>query len=49
MESVGNGELENLYNIIGRIENYVNYTMDGMLSWHNISSCTLYFDEALEE
>ena len=41
-------DLENIYNIFLRIDDYVKPTANGTLSWRSISSCSSYFDEALE-
>ena len=49
VKPIENGELENLYNMIGYMEDYVNNTTKDMLSWHSISFGTLDFEEALED
>jgi len=44
IESVREGfnteELENVYNMTARVDDYVNPTADGTLSWNNINSYT---------
>jgi hypothetical protein len=41
-------ELDNLHNMTTRMNNYVNPTVDGVLSWRSISSCASNSEEALE-
>lgn len=41
-------ELENIYKVTARQQDYINPTVDGKLSWRSISSCTSESDEALE-
>jgi hypothetical protein len=33
-------ELDNLYNMIAREDDYLNPTIEGVLSWRSINSCT---------
>lgn len=40
--------LDSLYKVTMRIEDYINPTTDGNLSWKSISSCTSDSEEGLE-
>ena len=45
----GQGDhLDNIYNVTSLMEDYINPTADGNLSWRGTSSCTSYLGEALE-
>jgi hypothetical protein len=41
-------EIDNLYNMAARMDDYVNPTADGALSWRSISSCTSNSEVCLE-
>jgi hypothetical protein len=41
-------EIDNLYNMTVWMDDYVNPTVDGALSWRRISSCASYSKEVLE-
>jgi hypothetical protein len=41
-------EIDNLYNGTTWMDDYVNPTVDGALSWQSISSCASDSEEALE-
>jgi hypothetical protein len=41
-------KIYNLYNMIARMDDYVNPNVDGALSWRIISSCYSYSEEGLE-
>lgn len=41
-------DLENIYNLTSRKEDYVNPTTDGNLSWRSVISCASDPDEGLE-
>jgi hypothetical protein len=41
-------EIDNLYNMIAQMDDYVNPTTGGVLSWRSIFSCTSYSEEALD-
>jgi hypothetical protein len=41
-------EIDNLYNMTGRMEDYVNPTIDDALSWISINSCTSNSKAGLE-
>jgi hypothetical protein len=41
-------EIDNLYNMKTHMDDYANPTVDGVLSWRSISSCTLDSEEGLE-
>ena len=41
-------DLENIYNLTSRKEDYVNPTAAANLSWRNVSSCAFDSDEGLE-
>ena len=45
---VQGGYLDNIYNIMSAMDNYVNPMAEGNLSWRGISSCTSDSQEALE-
>ena len=47
-ESVRENDMDNLYNITARMEDYVEPTMDGVLSWRIFSSCTSDSKSCLE-
>jgi hypothetical protein len=47
-ESVRENDMHNLYNITARMEDYVEPTMDGVLSWRIFSSCTSDSKSCLE-
>jgi hypothetical protein len=48
VEPVKGKDFNNLYNMITQMDDYVNPTTNGVLSWRIISSCTLDSKEALE-
>jgi hypothetical protein len=48
IEPTKGDEIENLYNIIVRINDYVNPTTESALSWRSISSCTLESEAGME-
>ena len=49
VNSEGQGNyLDQLYNFMSSIDDYINATMDGNLSWQSVTSCTSDSDEALE-
>jgi hypothetical protein len=48
IESLRGNEIDNLYNMIAWMEDYVNPTIDGTLSWRSISSCVSYSEEGLD-
>jgi hypothetical protein len=41
-------DIENFYNMIAWMDDYVNPTADFMMSWRSISSCALDLEEFLE-
>jgi hypothetical protein len=41
-------KIDNLYNMIAHMDDYVNRTADGALSWRSMSSCTSNLKEGLE-
>jgi len=48
IESARQNEIENLYNMTTWMDDYVNPTIYGMLSWRSIISCELDSEEGLE-
>jgi hypothetical protein len=48
IKPTGGNEIDNLYNMTTQIDDYVNHTIDGVLSWRIISSCASYSEEGLE-
>jgi len=40
--------LDNIYKVTKSVEDYINPTTDGNISWRGISSCTSDSDEGLE-
>jgi hypothetical protein len=48
VEPVKGKELDNLYNMTAWMDDYVNPTINGVLSWRSISSCASDSEEALE-
>jgi hypothetical protein len=40
IEPMRGNEIDNLYNMIALMDDYVNPIVDGVLSWRSISSCT---------
>jgi len=49
IELVKGDEIDNMYNMTVRMDNYVNPTTDGVLSWRSISACTSYSKIGLEK
>jgi hypothetical protein len=47
IESARGNDIENLYNMTSRMEDYVDLTMDGTLSWRSISSCASDLEESI--
>jgi len=41
-------DLDNIYNMNAHKDDYVNFTIDGVLRWKSINSYTSYSDEELE-
>ena len=41
-------EIDSLYNMTARMDDYVNLIMDGTLSWRSISSCASDSEKGLE-
>jgi hypothetical protein len=41
-------EIDNLYNMTTRMDDYVNPTTDGALSWRSIRSCASNSEEGIE-
>jgi hypothetical protein len=41
-------EIDNLYNMIAHMEDYINPTIDGVLSWRSIIPCASDLVEGLE-
>jgi hypothetical protein len=41
-------ELDNIYNMIVQIDDYVNSTIEGVVIWRSISSCASDSDEGME-
>jgi hypothetical protein len=41
-------DINNLYNMTTQMDDYVNPTADGVLSWRSINSCALDLEEGLE-
>ena len=48
IELVHGDEIDHLYNMNARIDDYVNPTIDGVLSWRSISLCTSDSEAGLE-
>jgi hypothetical protein len=48
IESTKGKDIDNLYNITVRMEDYVDPIMDGALSWRSISSCASYSEVSLK-
>jgi hypothetical protein len=48
MELVRENNIDNLHKMIKRMDDYVNPTVDGVLSWISTSSCTSDLEEGLE-
>jgi hypothetical protein len=48
IEPTKGDEIDNLYNMTVRMDDYVNPTIDGALSWRSISSCTSDSEAGLE-
>jgi hypothetical protein len=42
IENVKWNEIDDLYNTIVRMDDYINLTVDGTLNWRSISSCASY-------
>jgi hypothetical protein len=40
-------EIDNLYNMTSRMDDYINPTMDGELFWRSISTCTSELEEGI--
>jgi hypothetical protein len=41
-------EIDNLYNMTMQMDDYINSTIDGVLSWRSISSCASDSEKGLE-
>jgi hypothetical protein len=48
IEPARGNDIDNLYNMTVWMDDYVNPTTDGALSWRSISSCASYSEEGLE-
>jgi hypothetical protein len=48
IETAGGNNIDNLYKMIAWMDDYVNPTADGALSWRSISSCASDSEEGLE-
>jgi hypothetical protein len=48
IEPTRGNDINNLYNMNARMEDYVNSTTDGALSWRSISSCASDLEAGLE-
>jgi hypothetical protein len=48
IEPAKGNEIDNLYNMTARMDDYINPIADGALSWRIISSCVLDLEEGLE-
>jgi hypothetical protein len=48
IEQARGNDIDNLYNMIVRMQDYVNLTANGALSWRSISLCASNFEEGLE-
>jgi len=48
VEPIKEKYIDNLYNMTAWMDDYVNSTTDGLLSWRIISSCASDSEEALE-
>lgn len=47
-EDLDDVDLENIYKVTVRCEDYINPIVDAKINWASISSCSSDFDEALE-
>jgi hypothetical protein len=47
-EEYGNQQLENIYKMTSRQDDYINPTAEGNLSWRSISSCASDSEEGLD-
>lgn len=47
-EDLDKVDLDHFYNVTVKPEDYINPIVDGKLSWTNVSSCSLHFDDAIE-
>ena len=47
-EDLEDMDLDKFYKVTAQREDYIKPTKDGKFSWTRISSCLVYFDEALE-
>jgi hypothetical protein len=47
-KSTRGNDMDNLYNLIARMEDYVDPTTDDVLSWRSIISCASYSEVGLE-
>jgi hypothetical protein len=48
IELVKGDEIDNLYNMIALMDDYVNLTIDGVFIWRSMSSCTSYSEGGLK-
>jgi hypothetical protein len=48
IEPTRGNDIDNLYNMTAWMEDYVNPTIDGALSWRSVSSCASYSEAGLE-
>jgi hypothetical protein len=48
IEPARGNDIDNLYNMTAQMDDYVNPTADGALSWRSISSCASDSEEGLE-
>jgi hypothetical protein len=48
IEPARGNKIDDLYNMTTRMDDYVNPTLDGALSWRSISSCASDLEEGLE-
>jgi hypothetical protein len=48
IEPTRGNDIDNLYNMTAWMDDYVNLTADGALSWRSISSCASDSEEGLE-
>jgi hypothetical protein len=47
IEPARGNKIDNLYNRTARMDDYVNSTIDGALSWRSINSCASDLEEGL--
>jgi hypothetical protein len=47
-EDAQSSTIENIYNIIGHMEDYVNPTTDGELRWISVFSCDIDLKDAMD-